>query len=160
MCFKKMGYLSKIAIFVTPFLFVSACKLTALGEEHTHSSKHSGGEKKINFVTCGGLGNLSPHRNMQQQTKPHEAEQGAGELSDIINGMVLIPAGTYSLSDEVAHKTLSSLAQRGFNRPPVYEYTTEAFWIDAHEITNAEFKAFVDSTGYITTAERPWTFQV
>ncbi|MCL4768167.1 MAG: formylglycine-generating enzyme family protein [Hyphomicrobiaceae bacterium] len=28
------------------------------------------------------------------------------------------------------------------------------FWIDRHEVTNAQFKQFVDATGYITLAER------
>ncbi len=29
------------------------------------------------------------------------------------------------------------------------------FWIDRHEVTNAQFKRFVDATGYVTVAERP-----
>lgn len=28
------------------------------------------------------------------------------------------------------------------------------FWMDTHEVTNAEFKEFVDATGYVTVAER------
>ena len=30
----------------------------------------------------------------------------------------------------------------------------DSFWIDRHEVTNAQFKQFVDATGYITLAER------
>lgn len=30
----------------------------------------------------------------------------------------------------------------------------EGFWIDIHEVTNADFREFVDATGYITVAER------
>ncbi len=29
------------------------------------------------------------------------------------------------------------------------------FWMDRHEVTNAQFAAFVEATGYVTTAERP-----
>jgi len=29
------------------------------------------------------------------------------------------------------------------------------FWIDPHEVTNAQFAAFVADTGYVTTAEKP-----
>ena len=29
------------------------------------------------------------------------------------------------------------------------------FWIDRHEVTNAQFKRFVDATGYVTIAEQP-----
>lgn len=28
------------------------------------------------------------------------------------------------------------------------------FWIDAHEVTNAQFRQFVEATGYVTSAER------
>lgn len=31
----------------------------------------------------------------------------------------------------------------------------EPFWIDATEVTNAQFSAFIDETGYVTIAERP-----
>lgn len=31
----------------------------------------------------------------------------------------------------------------------------EGFWIDRHEVTNREFRAFVEATGYRTMAERP-----
>ena len=31
----------------------------------------------------------------------------------------------------------------------------DAFWMDKTEVTNAQFKAFVDATGYVTIAERP-----
>ena len=107
-------------------------------------------------VTCGDLGKLSPRSRAMQQARTNNgntAEQAAvpGETPP---GMVLIPAGEYVLSDEVAHTTLSPLARRGFNRPPVYTYKTPAFWIDAHEVSNRQFKQFVDATGYITTAEK------
>ncbi len=37
---------------------------------------------------------------------------------------------------------------------PVREETVGPFWIDRHEVTNAEFAAFVAATGYRTVAER------
>src|SRR5512132_882784 len=30
----------------------------------------------------------------------------------------------------------------------------DGFWIDRHEVTNAQFRNFVEETGYITRAER------
>ncbi|WP_010521365.1 formylglycine-generating enzyme family protein [Aquimarina agarivorans] len=38
---------------------------------------------------------------------------------------------------------------------PVHKETVDDFYMDATEVTNAEFSAFVTATGYITTAERP-----
>lgn len=37
---------------------------------------------------------------------------------------------------------------------PVHEVTVDGFWIDAHEVTNAQFAKFVEETGYVTVAER------
>ena len=32
--------------------------------------------------------------------------------------------------------------------------SVDGFWIDRHEVTNAQFKQFVEATGYRTLAER------
>jgi formylglycine-generating enzyme required for sulfatase activity len=37
---------------------------------------------------------------------------------------------------------------------PVHEVSVGPFWIDAYEVTNAEFARFVDETSYVTVAER------
>ncbi|MUL78033.1 formylglycine-generating enzyme family protein [Mycolicibacterium sp. CBMA 226] len=38
---------------------------------------------------------------------------------------------------------------------PAREVTVDGFWIQPHQVTNADFAAFVDATGYVTVAERP-----
>src|SRR5262249_11670456 len=38
---------------------------------------------------------------------------------------------------------------------PVHRVAVDGFWIDAHPVTNAMFRQFVDDTGYVTFAERP-----
>ncbi len=38
---------------------------------------------------------------------------------------------------------------------PERETTVDGFWIDPHEVTNAQFAAFVEATGYVTVAEKP-----
>lgn len=37
---------------------------------------------------------------------------------------------------------------------PKHKVFVNSFWIDETEVTNAQFKKFVDETGYVTTAER------
>ncbi len=59
-------------------------------------------------------------------------------------GMVYVPAGKFQMGDTL-------YPEEG----PVREVSVGAFWIDRTEVTNAEFSAFVDATGYVTTAERP-----
>lgn len=38
---------------------------------------------------------------------------------------------------------------------PAHEVTVDGFFIDATEVTNKQFRAFVDATNYVTIAERP-----
>ena len=38
---------------------------------------------------------------------------------------------------------------------PAHKVHVDGFYMDEHEVTNAEFTAFVNATGYITTAEKP-----
>jgi formylglycine-generating enzyme required for sulfatase activity len=40
------------------------------------------------------------------------------------------------------------------NEAPIHRVRLGGFWMDEHEVTNAEFRRFVDATGYVTTAER------
>ena len=41
------------------------------------------------------------------------------------------------------------------NERPAHLVQVESFWMDEHDVTNAEFANFVEATGYVTTAERP-----
>lgn len=42
---------------------------------------------------------------------------------------------------------------------PRHQETVSALWVDQTEVTNAQFRAFIEATGYITTAERPFVVQ-
>lgn len=59
-------------------------------------------------------------------------------------GMAFISGGTFRMGSE--------------RHQPEERFThvvrVDGFWIDRHEVTNAQFKQFVDATGYITLAER------
>lgn len=59
-------------------------------------------------------------------------------------GMVFIPGGTFKMGSER-------------NQPEerfIHTVRVDGFWIDRHEVTNAQFRQFVDATGYRTLAER------
>ncbi|MEM7569504.1 MAG: formylglycine-generating enzyme family protein [Pseudomonadota bacterium] len=60
------------------------------------------------------------------------------------NASVKIPGGTYTLGDTRFYR----------EEAPVVTTDVAPFEIDAHEVTNRQFAAFVDATGYVTRAER------
>src|SRR5690242_10137267 len=38
---------------------------------------------------------------------------------------------------------------------PAHKVKVSGFWISRYTVTNADFRRFVDTTGYVTVAERP-----
>jgi len=62
-------------------------------------------------------------------------------------GMVWIPGGEFTMGTDEEE---SYPAER-----PAHHVQVTGFWMDEHEVTNAEFRTFVEATGYVTTAERP-----
>jgi formylglycine-generating enzyme len=65
---------------------------------------------------------------------------GEGETA----GMVFIAGGTFRMGSE------SHQPEERF----IHEVHVDGFWIDRYEVTNAQFRQFVDTTGYKTLAER------
>ena len=59
-------------------------------------------------------------------------------------GMAAVPGGVYSLG--VKHEGLVTLAP---SSSPEHPRKMDAFFIDAHEVTNEEFQQFVDDGGYV-----------
>jgi formylglycine-generating enzyme required for sulfatase activity len=61
-------------------------------------------------------------------------------------GMVWIPGGEFTMGSDAAD---ASVAEK-----PAHRVRVDGFWIDETDVTNAQFRAFVEATGYVTTAER------
>jgi len=59
--------------------------------------------------------------------------------------MAPVPGGTFYMGCEDFYP----------EEAPVHEETVGAFLIDLHPVTNEQFAAFVDDTGYVTLAEQP-----
>lgn len=64
-----------------------------------------------------------------------------------LKGMIWVPAGEFAMG------STDPLA-RG-DESPVHRVRVDGFWIDEAEVTNDQFRAFVEATGYVTIAERP-----
>jgi len=62
------------------------------------------------------------------------------------SGMVKIPGGEFMMGGNGAQARPDEL--------PRHRCEVAEFWMDSTEVTNEQFKAFVEATGYITIAER------
>ncbi|MFJ1259797.1 formylglycine-generating enzyme family protein [Cupriavidus sp. CuC1] len=70
-------------------------------------------------------------------------------IGDGVDGprdMAWIPGGEFLMGSD--HPVAEA------NERPARKTRVHGFWMDRHHVTNAEFRAFVAATGYVTTAER------
>jgi formylglycine-generating enzyme required for sulfatase activity len=82
-------------------------------------------------------------QNENKKTSEGDAAQHSGKK---IPGMVWIPGGTFVMGtdedDAYDHER------------PAHRVKIAGFWMDETEVTNEEYLAFVEETGYVTVAER------
>ena len=62
-------------------------------------------------------------------------------------GMAWVPGGEFLMGSDDPQ---AAPAER-----PAHRVRVDGFWMDVTEVTNAQFRKFVEATGYATTAERP-----
>lgn len=62
----------------------------------------------------------------------------------LLHEMVWIPGGTFRMGSADFYP----------EERPVHPVAVDGFWMDEHPVTNAEFRRFVELTGYVTVAER------
>ncbi len=70
------------------------------------------------------------------------------------NGMVWVEGKTFVQGAKQADQFAMP------REKPAHEVTVDGFFIDVTEVTNKQYKAFVDATNYITVAERPIDWEV
>jgi formylglycine-generating enzyme required for sulfatase activity len=69
-------------------------------------------------------------------------------------GMVWIPGGEFSMGAAAEPGMNDVGMQATTDSRPVHRVYVDGFWMDATEVTNAQFAAFVEATHYVTVAER------
>jgi sulfatase modifying factor 1 len=86
------------------------------------------------------------HRHSSSPTAPPRHEVFIGDGSNGPTEMAWVPGGEFLMGSD--HR----LAQP--NEKPAHGVRVRGFWMDRTHVTNAQFQAFVQATGYVTTAER------
>ena len=85
-------------------------------------------------------------------TSEDEQDKEAPDLGKILKDMVLIPAGEFMMG--------SKEGEGAFDEHPQHTVYLDAYYIDKYEVTNAQFREFVEATGYVTDAERKGSGEV
>jgi formylglycine-generating enzyme len=74
--------------------------------------------------------------------------------ADAPEGMVWIPGGEFSMGSEDPRGSMCGGPDSMGDARPIHRVYVDGFWMDATEVTNAQFHKFVKATGYVTIAER------
>jgi formylglycine-generating enzyme required for sulfatase activity len=82
----------------------------------------------------------------ENENKDAEPEVTTSSPQNANGNMVWIPGGSYQMGATDPQFT---------DARPLHKVTVTGFWMDEHEVTNAEFQKFVEATHYVTVAERP-----
>lgn len=145
-----MGHIKNIAR-VLPFAALFACN-------NGNQPQNLLAAKAATAISCTSIG-LTPNdsvRYMQQGGLEFKASFVNSKKPDgpVPEGMVWVPGGEFSMGS-INPVGLDDGGDRGMDDArPVHRVYVDGFYMDATEVTNAEFARFVKATGYVTFAER------
>ncbi len=106
-------------------------------------------------VMCFQNGKGSSYINLEYLNEVSRMKANPQKLNDF-SGMVKVEGGSFSFGSQKTN--YPEIQQGGQPKPdefPFNQMNVSGFWMDETEVTNAQFREFVEATGYITTAERP-----
>jgi len=98
------------------------------------------------FLLAGLVACQTQTEKKNSETSEVSAQPTVTQVTDTIPAkMVWIPAGKFRMGSDDSNFP---------DAQPIHEVELSGFWMDEHEVTNAEFAQFVKATGYVTVAER------
>ena len=100
------------------------------------------------LVCCFIVFSCNDIKKQSLDTKANNLTKELPKDIKVPKGMVWIPNGSY-LRGAVSGDPMAREDEK-----PVHKITVNGFLMDINEVTNAQFKKFVNETGYITTAEK------
>jgi len=108
-----------------------------------------------------GIGGFFYNKYINPENEVENGAQKGIPKTATTENMVLIPAGTFLMGREPREGWSPMAAPEMFNDElPAHEVYVDAFYIDKYEVTNRQFKEFVNDTGYLTDAEREGASEV
>ncbi len=105
------------------------------------------------FMTVIILTACAPTATTPAQISANASPIPKTSLVGSIENMVQIPAGCFEMGWERLQNVDWPGGDTVDDEEPVHEVCLDSFYIDKYEVANRQFMEFVDSTGYVTSAE-------
>lgn len=111
---------------------------------------------RLNGTPTPGIPRTSrlPNANIRANTFAPTVIDSRRPTEDPPEGMVWIPGGEFSMGCEDPRSKPDGGPDSMVDARPIHRVSVDGFWIDATEVTNDQFNAFVQATGYVTIAEQ------
>lgn len=97
------------------------------------------------YAAFGPVGERTPDPEIKPAARLAPEEVLIHAPGEAPPGMKWIPGGTFQMGDSTSPHS---------DERPVHEVTVDGFWMDETEVTNEQFRRFVQATNYQTVAER------
>jgi len=130
-------------ISVISFFIFSRTRNSTLSKPVTHVAKPAS-DTALQKICCEQPSRFGQGNNQDPATNSDQKLLAGDQRSN--TGMIWINGGEFTMgtNDKESHE----------RERPAHHVKVSGFWIDITEVTNAQFKAFVDATGYKTVAEK------
>ena len=132
-----MKYYLYIVLFIVSF---SACTFETPKDKISSKDKLDCNHSKLNNTTKENKSKFNLDLNQWNESNEMDTSK--------LFKMVRIPSGSFLMGSE--HDSMALPREK-----PVHKVEVSSFYMDVHEVTNSQFKKFVDATNYVTIAERP-----
>lgn len=116
------------------------------------------GENSLSCSSTTRLSHISGIKNSDSIYQNNSTMSTVDMVStENFKGMVKITGGVFDMGGDIplGFEDMPKTALPQGDELPKHKVQLSDFWMDEHEVTNAQFREFVEATGYITTAERP-----
>jgi len=144
-----------ISVSVVGFVLTGICACHS--SENQESAKDVYQAKIDGAVSCTSIGLYPADSILYMQGGGSEYKSSViniGKPTVQVNGMVWIPGGEFSMGGVNPAGMQDGGKETMNDARPVHQVYVDGFFMDEHEVTNAEFSEFVKATGYVTIAEQ------
>jgi formylglycine-generating enzyme len=130
--------------FLIPGLFLAIASCT--GPRGNGNTETGSAEDNKELSCCASVPDRFGNLSSLSDSQPNALSTDLQTATDSIpQGMVWVPAGTFMMGGDNN--------QADPDEYPKHQVTVSGFWMDETVVTNSQFREFVESTGYVTTAE-------
>ena len=137
------------------FVFSVTLMISCTQAKIEDSNKKSVTIKETNKICCENISNRMNiiTSQIKKEVLFTDSLKIQNHSTGNLDSMVIIKAGVFLMGASSKNEALP----REF---PAHKVKVKSFLMDIHEVTNSQFNEFVESTGYLTTAEKKINWEV